>query len=112
MAPWDMEGIVDEALASQKGQRELAWHWANWDFKSYYAEHIAPGFHDNADQRLWEYEYDSALSTHGGVRVTYRPDLLPSVDPAVPNMRPAETGPDGVLRTRKEGQIFMKSFPS
>eukprot|EP00965_Chrysotila_dentata_P010362 337523-Pleurochrysis_carterae.AAC.1 len=88
MAPWDMEGIVDQALASQKGHRELAWHWANWDFKSYYKEHIAAGFRDYADQRLWQYENDPTMSAHGGVRVTWRPDLLPSADPSIPDMRP------------------------
>eukprot|EP00965_Chrysotila_dentata_P220311 6191703-Pleurochrysis_carterae.AAC.2 len=112
MAPWDMEGIVDEALVSQKGQKELAWHWANWGFKSYYADHIAAGFHDYADQRLWEYENAPSMSTQGGVRVTYRPDILPLSDPNIPDMRPVETGQNGAMRTKKEGKVFMSSFPS
>eukprot|EP00965_Chrysotila_dentata_P150037 4955475-Pleurochrysis_carterae.AAC.1 len=52
-APWEMEGIVEKALASQHGQPELAWHMANWDFKDYFQGHIEKEFHDYSDQRYF-----------------------------------------------------------
>ena len=45
MAPWDMEPIVQKAMASQSGPVELGWHWNNFDFKERYAAHLNKDFH-------------------------------------------------------------------
>eukprot|EP00965_Chrysotila_dentata_P047154 1565161-Pleurochrysis_carterae.AAC.1 len=111
MAPWDMEDIVKRALKSQKGAPELAWHMANWDFKSLYADHIARSFHDYSHQRYWEYQNVEGLEANGGVRVTWRPGLLPAAEAKMPDLRPVERNANGELQTKAEGQVFMTSFP-
>eukprot|EP00965_Chrysotila_dentata_P013645 451547-Pleurochrysis_carterae.AAC.1 len=32
LSPRDMEAVVKEAIHTQMGEAELAWHWANYDW--------------------------------------------------------------------------------
>jgi len=112
-APWDMKSIVENAMASQRGKVELAWHWNNFDWKSHYQGHINKNFSFYGNVRLWEYEYAPTLTDRHCVKVTYREDLL--VDCATdgkPIMKPYALDSDGSLITDPKGENIMDSLPT
>eukprot|EP00965_Chrysotila_dentata_P020064 663858-Pleurochrysis_carterae.AAC.1 len=111
-APWEMEAVVEKALASQHGRSEFAWHWTNWDFKHYFQGHIDRDFHDYANQRVFVYENAPGMTENCGVKVTYKASLLPKeASSRVPEYRPVSPDPQGGLRTKTKGQVFMDSLP-
>eukprot|EP00965_Chrysotila_dentata_P060912 2018897-Pleurochrysis_carterae.AAC.1 len=56
---------------------ELAWHWTNWNVRDWLRDHMDPRFRDFSKMRVWVYENNPSVAQNGGVRVTYRADLLP-----------------------------------
>ena len=76
-APWDMEAIIANAVKSQQGRIEFAWHWQNCDWKTLYSGHFERDFAGYGDSRFWVYERDNNLPDHHYCRVTYRHSLLP-----------------------------------
>lgn len=113
MAPWDYEGVmVERAMKAQLGNLELAWHWANWDFKQYVSGYVGD-FSHFANKRVWVYENTPELEgKHGGVRITWKRGLLPPErNNAEPEYKPIGMGDEGVVYTLPEGQLFMDSYP-
>eukprot|EP00965_Chrysotila_dentata_P116464 3849835-Pleurochrysis_carterae.AAC.1 len=64
--------------------------------------------------RYWVYQNAPGLEQNGGVRVTYKANLLPHPGGSrEPEFKPVEFGPDGVtLQTKASGQDIMLSYPS
>eukprot|EP00965_Chrysotila_dentata_P037200 1237431-Pleurochrysis_carterae.AAC.2 len=112
-APWDFDEIVKRALASQSGVPELAWHWCNWDWREWLSGHIQREFKDFSHMRYWVYESRPEMTANGGVRVTYKADLLPhNSGSREPEFKPVEVASDGVtLQTKASGQDIMLSYP-
>ena len=108
-APWDMEGVVEKALCTQTGKKELAWHWFNYDFRFAMKPLINPNFKFKhfSEFRLWEYEYDPELPEHHFVRVTYRSDLLENHNSREPQYKPYTFDSEGNITTKREGHLFM-----
>ena len=50
-------GIVAEALKTQQGQVQLAWHWFNWTLVEYFKECINKDFANYSGHRVWDYAY-------------------------------------------------------
>ena len=91
MAPWDMEGIINRAVKSQKGRVEFAWHWQNLDWTTLYTDHFHKDFKGFSEDRYWIYEFDANLPEHHYCRVTYRKDLLqPQPDSREPEFLPCQ----------------------
>lgn len=108
-APWDFEDIMNAALASQRGEPQLAWRLANHDWTTWFSsfDSIAADFGQFSGMRVWKYEYAPDLPEHGYVRVTYKESLT-----TVENSGRAEWKPfdyaDGQYRTKPEGLIYMQ----
>eukprot|EP00965_Chrysotila_dentata_P084973 2804998-Pleurochrysis_carterae.AAC.1 len=53
MSPWELERIVQEALETQIGYKELAWHMANFDWVGWFAgfECCSKDFADTSTER-------------------------------------------------------------
>ena len=62
---------------SARHRPELAWLFANHDFKEYFKGCGSPDFGYYSDKRYCVYEHDPNAHEHGCVRFTYRDDLLP-----------------------------------
>eukprot|EP00965_Chrysotila_dentata_P062224 2061593-Pleurochrysis_carterae.AAC.1 len=65
MSPWDMERIVQEALETQTGDTELAWHMTNFDWVAWFNSFgcCSKDFADTSAERVIE-----DLESHGYVR--------------------------------------------
>jgi hypothetical protein len=111
-APWDMKGIVEKAVQSQRGKVELGWHWNNFNWRERYKGHISKDFSWYDTVRYWEYEYDPTLTEHHCVRVTYRDTLLTRCEDGKPLMRPVAVGEAGHLITDPKGIHIMNSLPT
>eukprot|EP00965_Chrysotila_dentata_P155939 5153370-Pleurochrysis_carterae.AAC.1 len=70
MSPWDMERIVQEALETQTGDTELAWHMTNFDWVAWFNSFgcCSKDFADTSAERVWVYDYIEDLESHGYVR--------------------------------------------
>lgn len=64
-APWDMEGVLNAALKSQRGPVELVWQWQNFHWSSWFKnmKAITADFGSYNDYRHWVYEVTHALHT-------------------------------------------------
>lgn len=64
LAPWDMEQVINKAMATQRGEPELAWQWVNFDWVNWFKDQqlISNQFADFSDYRHWIYEVCIALS--------------------------------------------------
>lgn len=112
-APWDLDAILQRAMKTQTGRTELAWHLANWNFKSWFEGCIDKDFGGISSVRYIIYEYDPTLVDHGCVRVTYRENLLDEPAGSLePQFKPAMQLPNGKLVTNPAGHRFMTKFPS
>eukprot|EP00965_Chrysotila_dentata_P149262 4929684-Pleurochrysis_carterae.AAC.2 len=111
--PWEMEHIVKRALASQSGEPELAWHWCNWDRREWLAGHIQRELKEYSHTRYWVYDNCPNIEQNGGLKVTYKSNLLPHESGSrEPEFKPVETALDGVtLQAKASGQDIMVSYP-
>ena len=92
---------------------ELAWLFANHDFKTFFSGHISPEFSRYQDFRHYVYEHAPGVPQHGCVRVTYKKDLLahPAGSP-LPEFQPYILDDEGRAITDPAGVIFMNEpFP-
>ena len=107
-APWDFEAVVKQALKTQSGTPEFAWHLNNTNWERFFDGCIHKDFADFSDHRFWVYEYDPSLPEHGYVRVTYKEAVNTVATPE----RPYEFKPvnlvDGEYTLDPKGLIFMQ----
>ena len=109
-APWDFADVMKQALKTQRGTQEFAWHLNNTNWGKWFEDShsIHKRFEDFSDHRFWVYEYDPNLPEHGYVRVTYKEAVTTSES----EERPYEFKPvdlvDGQYRPKPQGLIFMQ----
>lgn len=56
LSPWDMQSVINKAMAKQNSKIELAWHWVNFDWTQWLAPFISNEFGGYSDFRHWVYQ--------------------------------------------------------